>query len=90
MNIFVTNPDPVLSAEALDLKRVIKMITESYQLMSTALHLNGLTPFYKPTHAGHPCTKWVAESATNYQWLLMHVDALCSIYTARYQKTHLC
>lgn len=24
---------------------------------------------YSATHAGHPCSKWVLESATNYRWL---------------------
>jgi len=38
VNIFCTDPDPVVSAEALDDKRVMKMIVEGAQMLSTALH----------------------------------------------------
>lgn len=38
MNVFCTDPDPALSAEALDDKRGMKMIVESAQMLSTALY----------------------------------------------------
>jgi len=90
MNIFVTSSCPIASAEALDLKRVVKMITESYKLLSNALHLNGLAPFYRLSHLNHPCSSWVAESSENYRWLLRHATRLCEIYTAKYGRVHKC
>jgi malate/lactate dehydrogenase len=50
MNIFATSPCPIQSAKALDDKRIVKMCSESLQLLVTALHANvigdiGLTKF---------------------------------------------
>ena len=39
MNIFATDPDPFVSAQALDDKRVIKMILETAQILSTAVFI---------------------------------------------------
>lgn len=38
MNIFATDPDPRKAADALDDKRIVKMIVESAQMLSTAIH----------------------------------------------------
>jgi hypothetical protein len=40
MNIFVTSDCPKLSAQALDNKRVVKMVLETAQLLSTAIFIN--------------------------------------------------
>lgn len=90
MNIFVTFPCPVKSAEYLDNRRVIKMCLESLQLLSTAINFHGGQGPYKNTHANHPCTLWVKESRTNAIWLLQHFKALCNEYTKRYNKQHKC
>jgi hypothetical protein len=89
MNIFVTDRDPVISAKNLDDKRVIKMILESAQMLSTAMTVTGIggAP-YKKTHMNHPCTIWARESKQNFQWLLDHMIALCDEYEARYGKIH--
>lgn len=99
MNIFVSSKNPLKSAKHLDNKRVIKMILESSQLLSTALHLhiqnapeaykNIVIP-YKPTHIGHPCTIWTAKTRGNYWWLFRHYMALCNEYKHRYGKEHKC
>ena len=73
MNIFVTDPCPKISAQNLDNKRVVKMLLESAQLLSTAITLNGGKGIYKPTHIHHPCTKWVAHSYQNWLWLFRHM-----------------
>lgn len=91
MNIFATSPCPVESAVALDDTRVIKMILESAQMLSTAIyicsgHLH--KDIYKPTHLKHPCTLWATASSGNWQWLYKHMDALCKEYTFRYKKQH--
>lgn len=89
MNIFVTNPCPVQSAKYLDNKRVIKMILESAQMLSTAMHtLNIPNAPYKKTHYNHPCAVWCRTSRANYLWLLEHFKALYEEYTNRYGKTH--
>lgn len=93
MNIFVTDPCPKKSAQALDDKRVIKMILETAQILSTVIRgrdvsYADLHSLYKPTHVGHPCVKWAAQSDSNYSWLLDHMKALLEEYTARFGKEH--
>ncbi len=90
MNIFVTDVDPAISAHHLDDKRVIKMILESTQMLSTAINLSGGAGPYKTTHANHPCSVWVRASRGNYVWLLLHLNSLLAQYTLRYGKIHKC
>lgn len=77
-------------------KHVVKMIVESAQLICTALsmphggsqaHDVYFLP-YKPTHAKHPCTKWLCESHANIAWLFAHAVELCEEYTRRYGRVH--
>lgn len=86
MNIFILDTDPALAAQYQCNKHVVKMIVESAQLLSTAWPAN-VAP-YRHTHFNHPCAKWVRQSLANYAWLVQHAIALCSEYTARYNKTH--
>lgn len=90
MNIFATDPDPRKSAYSLDLKRVVKMILESYQLMSNAMWANSGQGFYKLSHKNHPCSHWVAASRANFRWLFEHTQALLAVYNFSYHKTHKC
>lgn len=90
MNIFVTNPCPYKSAEYLDNRRVVKMILESMQILSTVIsHYGGNAP-YKPTHKNHPVVLWAQASKSNSLWLFEHFLALCGEYTKRYNKIHKC
>ena len=100
MNIFVTNPDPVKSAQCLPDKHVVKMPLESCQMLAIVAStkwghgfgklpkLDG-TPYLtdKGAFRGHPCTIWAQE---NYRWLIEHGLALCAEYTHRYGKVHSC
>lgn len=92
MNIFVTDKCPIKSAKFLDDKRVVKMCSESVQILSTVLHLKGVenTPV-KPTHSGHPVVKWALATQQNYKWLLRHTVALMHEKRRRYpnNKPHL-
>lgn len=88
MNIFVSSFDPIESAQVLDDKRVIKMILESAQILSSVLVLNNFKAPYKLTHKNHPVVKWVQESSENYWWLVEHFQALCHEYEDRFNKTH--
>lgn len=91
MNIFVTDPCPIESAKFLDSKRVIKMVLESAQILSTNMHVLGIPNApYRKTHQNHPVTVWSRGSRANYMWLLAHFKALSDEYTARYGKVHKC
>ena len=92
MNIFVLDNDPKLAAQFHCDKHVVKMVLESAQMLS-AVHtiLDGPQEgLYKVSHANHPCTKWVRESNNNYNWMYCLFLELCTEYTFRYGKTHLC
>jgi hypothetical protein len=91
MNIFVSSFDAKESAQALDDKRLIKMILETTQIISTNINLAGLRfgP-YKTTHRNHPVTVWARRSHDNYLWLCAHLVHLCREYTKRFHKTHKC
>jgi hypothetical protein len=91
MNIFATSPCPVECATALDDSRVVKMVLESAQMLSSAIYIcSGKLhdDIYKPTHLKHPCTVWTTSSSGNWRWLHSHMEALCDEYTFRYEKVH--
>ncbi len=82
MNIFVTDPDPVKSAQVLPDKHIVKMPLETCQMLSivaskkwghgfgTLPKLDG-TPYKtdKGAFRNHPCTIW---AQTNFYWLIEH------------------
>lgn len=96
MNIFVTTSDPVKAASYLDDMRVNKMITESLQMLATAMIRHGAVDAdlprnkagtaYKPSHQKHPCTIWTGDSGENFEWLYLHTVALCNEWHARTGK----
>jgi hypothetical protein len=93
MNIFVVDEHPVIAAQSLCDKHVVKMITESAQMLSTAHRVlddipeNDIT-LYKKAHVNHPCSIWCRENVTNYRWLYRHYRAMSEEYTRRYGKLH--
>ena len=94
MNIFYLDSDPVKAAQIQYNKHVVKMILESAQMLCTAHHVYGSdwqkenVP-YKQAHLNHPSTIWARQCFQNYRWLYLHMLALGSEYTKRYDKTHL-
>ena len=104
MNIFVTDPDPNLSAEVLPDKHVVKMPLETCQMLAVVyskwyydwgndlLPKKDGTPYNtdKGAFRGHPCTVWAAESIANTAWLIQHGFGLLQEYTHRYGKVHSC
>ena len=100
MNIFASYSDPVLCAEYLDDKRLVKMILETAQLLSTAVRVvnpeveNDMYEedmyLYKSTHVNHPCSVWARASQSNFMWLQTHGLALCNRYTKIYKRRHKC
>ena len=104
MNIFVTDPDPVKSAEVLPDKHVVKMPLETCQMLAVVyskwyynwgndlLPKKDGTPYNteKGAFRGHPCTIWAAQSIANTAWLIQHGCALSQEYSYRYGKIHGC
>ena len=100
MNIFVLDNDPVKAAAAMDCVRVPKMVTESAQMMASALRRHGATDDMMPlTKAGkpykggyhhHPCTVWAGDTRANFKWLAHHAEALLDEYYHRFGKVHAC
>lgn len=104
MNIFAVNDDPRLAARDLPDKLIVKMPTESVQLLTPwAFNVHGVK-IEKPSQtelfetnkkyygtkgfAHHPCAKWLYESPSNVFWLLDHAIAMSNEYTCRYNKQH--
>ena len=71
MNIFVVSRDWETCAQALDDKRLNKMILETTQIICTVLNLRAgekVTP-YRSCHERHPITLWAATDPYHLRWL---------------------
>ena len=93
MNIFYLDHDPHIAAKWHGDKHVSKMTIETAQMLSTAHHvLAGESAseigIYKPTHINHPCSIWVRENSSNYQWAFELLDGLCREFHVRRGKLH--
>lgn len=92
MNIFYLHHIPHFAARMHCDKHVVKMCTETAQILATVHHLHGNhNVTYRATHAGHPCVKWAAASPLHYRWLQRLGMALCAEYSFRYgPRRHKC
>jgi hypothetical protein len=96
MNIFAVNNNPLIAACDLPDKLVVKMPTESVQLLTPwAFNVHNVyiekpdgTNYGTKGFAHHPCAKWLYESPANVLWLWEHAQAMSEEYTARYHKQH--
>jgi hypothetical protein len=96
MNIFAVNNNPVLAAFDLPDKLVVKMPTESLQLLTPWAFKVHQTHIQKPDGSNygtkgfihHHCAKWLYENPSNVCWLILHANALCMAYSVRYKKKH--
>lgn len=84
MNIFILDNDPVQCAQMHADKHVVKMITESAQILCTVMVLSGKDAPYRKTHVNHPCTKWANSSLSNWLWLKNFTECLHQEYRHRY------
>ena len=82
--------DWVKSAKSQDNYRVVKMILESCQILSTALNEQGLKAPYRSFNPKHPSCLWAAESSENFRNLMEHCTAMIQEYEMRFGKTHKC
>ena len=87
MNIFVLDFDIRKCAEYHFDSHVVKMVTESTQILSTVCRLNHMDVGYKTTHASHPCVKWAGESILNWMWLKQLTLELNEEWKYRYEHT---
>ena len=86
MNIFVVDENPFVAASMLCDQHVVKMVTESAQLLATAhrvLESQHAVP-YKPTHHNHPCSVWARQTTGNYTWLYAHACGLALEFKCRF------
>lgn len=76
MNILFYSSDPNEASLYIDDIRKNKLLTESGQMLSTAMNI--LNPHhgmkvYKSTHPNHPSNVWARSSRANFEWLLHHM-----------------
>lgn len=90
MNIFYLHQEPVVAANYLHDKHVVKMILESAQILCTVYARYGQSAPYKPTHQNHPSVVWAGDTVQQYQWLFRHAWELCNVYRRTYGRTHAC
>ncbi len=90
MNIFVLDENPEVAASYHCDKHVVKMPTESTQLICSNLNILGIKTVYKTTHVNHPCTIWTRTNRSNFMWVITIGLALCEEYTRRYKRRHKC
>jgi hypothetical protein len=91
MNLFLPSPSINTSVQSLDDKRVNKMILETAQLLSTAIHIidpNHDLTIYKMTHKNHPVSVWVRSSKDNFIFVINYFKAISDEYTFRTAKVH--
>ncbi|MBG24156.1 MAG: hypothetical protein CMF22_11975 [Idiomarinaceae bacterium] len=94
MNVFYTDPSPVVAARNLCNIHVTKMIVESAQLLSAAHRMKDdgayadRNDLYRLTHQGHPCAVWVCASSQHYLWVYEHLCELIRITEEASGKRH--
>jgi hypothetical protein len=96
INIFLTDTDPILAAQSLPDKHIVKMPVEAVQMAVSVLIRHGIDytvltkagTNHKGGYHSHPCTVWAGDSRANLVWLLEWGNALCAEYTKRYGKIH--
>jgi len=80
MNIFYLHDSPSICAAMHCDQHMQKMILESAQMLSTAMHIRfppSIFPaasslqhlLYKPAYVKHPCTVWTQQANNNMLWL---------------------
>jgi hypothetical protein len=97
LNIFALSSDPNECAQALDDRRLVKMVLETAQLLSSAVQacpdlLPGADPalLYRSTHLGHPVALWVRAKPAHFAWTRRLLAALLGEYSHRFGRAHAC
>jgi hypothetical protein len=91
LNIFFLSSQPRLAARYQIDRHVVKMPTESMQILSTVCRVylkRSKDAWFKATHPNHPCVKWAVMSQDNFYWLMELTRYLCEEYSFRYGRVH--
>lgn len=89
MNIFALDIDPSKAAEGLCDIHVIKMATETAQILCAVAAVRDLGPTpYAPINPKHRCVRWAAGSLENWNWLVAHGEGIHRQFMARRNKGH--
>lgn len=102
MNVFFTDRNPKIAVKHLNDQRLVNMVRETLQILSSAVNLhNGLPKIlfedprfrkyfgpYRTTHKNHPVVKWASTNRANWDWLYNYFFAISDEYTSRYSKQH--
>lgn len=92
----MVDKDPVVAAQNLIDRHIVKMPSESCIMMANAYDNLNDAPKTKSgglrnkSYSHHGCTKWAIKTLQNFKWLTEHSIALCEEYTYRYNKIHFC
>ena len=89
-NVYTGEIDWVASAKSQDNYRVVKMILESCQILSTVLNEQGVDAPYRSFNPKHPSCLWAAESSDNFENLVKHCASMIDEYYERFGKIHKC
>lgn len=91
MNFFYCDDNLNHAAQALDDRRLVKMVLEQAQLLNNCLvHFGDQSAPYKPTHMNHPSSVWTRVSKHNYVRMLTYFEFLCLEFEHRRNKKHKC
>jgi len=76
LNIFAVHQNPIISAQSLCDRHVVKMILETAQMITSVAERHNYPIIYKAGFKKHPCTIWSGDSIENWLWLIEHGIAL--------------
>lgn len=87
MNIFFLHKNPQISARLLCNKHIVKMISETTQIIVTVLSKHNIKFCdIKPTHHNNPPVLWTGLNIANFEWLVEYLHCLHYEYYIRYGK----
>jgi hypothetical protein len=94
MNLFILDQDPKISAMFHTDRHVVKMPTETAQMISFIYHdkqywskeVPDFIMGFSKTHYKHPCSIWIRESIENFIYACKMGLALYEEYQFRYNK----
>lgn len=98
MNIFALDECPEKSAQNMINRHVVKMVVESTQMLQNCYLSEQLIHaprtmggnIRKYSYYNHPCSVWVRQSQSNFEWLLLHASGLLEEGQYRGFKNHFC
>ena len=94
MNLFILDKDPHQSAIYHTDRHIVKMPTETAQMISFVYHdkqlwnkeIPGFIMQFSKTHYKHPCSIWIRESLSNFLYACSFGIELYKEYQFRYQQ----